>query len=161
MVSRRARSATIRIADDAARAPIRFEPNRLVAVHARGLGMRFAFGFGVSVLAGIVGLALGSRVGGVFLAFPAILPASLTLIADQDGRDRAEIDAAGATIGAVALAVFAAIAAVTITRLTVLGAVAIAVLAWTISAVAIYSVIRRTLRSVLSRQPNPHESGAE
>jgi len=61
------------------------------------------------------------RVGGLFLAFPAIFPASATLIEKHEkqkkqrqgldgtvrGRMAASIDAAGAAIGSLGLAVFA------------------------------------------------------
>ena len=59
---------------------IRFDRAALRSVQPRDLAVRFAFGFGVSVAAGIVTLALGSRTGGLFLAFPAILPARLILL---------------------------------------------------------------------------------
>ena len=42
--------------------------------------MRFLFGAGISLVAGLAGMAFGSKIGGVLLGFPAILPASLTLI---------------------------------------------------------------------------------
>jgi hypothetical protein len=48
--------------------------------HLRDYALRFLFGAGVSC-AGIVTLKFGPRVGGAFLAFPATIPASLTLIA--------------------------------------------------------------------------------
>jgi hypothetical protein len=51
---------------------------------------------------------LRSRDWGLFLAFPAILPASLTLVASQDGRQSAVEEARGAILGAVGLGGFAA-----------------------------------------------------
>jgi hypothetical protein len=47
---------------------------------------------------------------GAAQAFPAILPASLTLVARHDGRKQAVAEAGGAILGAVALGVFAATA---------------------------------------------------
>jgi len=41
------------------------------------------------------------------LAFPAILPVSLTLVKRHDGREKATDDARGARIGSVALIAFA------------------------------------------------------
>ena len=63
----------------------------------------------------------GPGVGGLFLAFPAIFPASATLIekhevekkaqqglhGEKRGQDAAALDAFGATMGSVGLAVFA------------------------------------------------------
>jgi hypothetical protein len=42
----------------------------------------------------------------MFLAFPALLPASLTLVAKHDGRAKATDDARGARPGALALFAF-------------------------------------------------------
>jgi Protein of unknown function (DUF3147) len=42
--------------------------------------VRFFFGGLVTALAGLVAKVWGPVVGGLFLAFPAILPASLTLV---------------------------------------------------------------------------------
>jgi len=83
--------------------------------------IRFVFGGSVTVLAGIVAKRWGPEIGGLFLAFPAIFPATATLIqkheeqkkvrfgqdATKRGREAAGIDAAGATIGSVGLMAFA------------------------------------------------------
>lgn len=45
--------------------------------------------------------------GGVFLAFPAILPATLTLLQKEDGKRQAVSDAHGATLGALGMVAFA------------------------------------------------------
>ena len=83
--------------------------------------VRFVFGGTVTALAGIIAKRFGPEIGGLFLAFPAIFPATATLIekherrkkeeAGQDGTARgraaAGVDAAGAAMGSVGLAVFA------------------------------------------------------
>ncbi|MDB4942050.1 MAG: hypothetical protein JWP97_1584 [Labilithrix sp.] len=69
--------------------------------------LRFVFGGLVTVGAGLVAQKWGPHVGGLFLAFPSILPASLTLVKRHDGRSQAVHDARGARIGAAAMAVFA------------------------------------------------------
>jgi uncharacterized membrane protein (GlpM family) len=83
--------------------------------------VRFVFGGCVTALAGLVAKHYGATVGGLFLAFPAIFPATATLIAKhekeekkkagKDGTVRARMavgmDAVGAAIGALALTVFA------------------------------------------------------
>jgi len=53
--------------------------------------VRFAFGAAISTIAGVDALLLGPRLGGVLLAFPAILPASLTLIERKSNRREAPI----------------------------------------------------------------------
>ena len=54
--------------------------------------------------------------GGVFLAVWAILLASLTLLADEEGQAAARDDARGATAGAVGLIGFAVVGAVLFSR---------------------------------------------
>jgi phosphotransferase system glucose/maltose/N-acetylglucosamine-specific IIC component len=56
---------------------------------------------------------LRPRVGGILLGFPAIMAASLTLIAEEEDITEAREDARGAIVGACALALFAAVAALT------------------------------------------------
>src|SRR6185369_16335044 len=85
--------------------------------------IRFALGGAVTVAAGLVAQACGPSMGGLLLAFPAIFVAGVTLIDKHEnrqvepppargdrGRRAAAVDAAGATIGSVALLVFALIA---------------------------------------------------
>ena len=82
---------------------------------------RFVFGGIVTVLAGLIAKKFGPGGGGLFLAFPAILPASATLIEKhekqkkeragmsgiQRARNAAGVDAAGAAIGTIGLLCFA------------------------------------------------------
>ena len=68
---------------------------------------RFIFGGVVTACAGLVTHYFGPTVGGLFLAFPAILPASLTLVERHSGREQAVEDAEGACLGAIGLAAFA------------------------------------------------------
>ena len=83
---------------------------RIRGVKARELLVRFALGAAVSVTASVISTATGARLGGVFLAFPAILPASLTFVEDKEGTSKADHDAVGAILGGLALLVFAAVA---------------------------------------------------
>jgi hypothetical protein len=83
--------------------------------------IRFFFGGLVTAAAGLIAMHYGPVIGGLFLAFPAIFPASATLIeshekqakqkAGYDGTNRgriaAGIDATGTFLGALALLVFA------------------------------------------------------
>jgi hypothetical protein len=83
--------------------------------------LRFLFGGIVTVTAGIIAKRFGPGIGGLFLAFPAIFPASATLIEDHEkqskqeagydgtrrGRTAAGLDAAGTFLGALALLLFA------------------------------------------------------
>jgi hypothetical protein len=85
--------------------------------------VRFVLGGAVTVAAGLIARRWGPVIGGLFLAFPAIFPAGVTLIEQhevkrkreigQDGRKRgrlaAALDALGAAFGAMGLAAFAAV----------------------------------------------------
>jgi Protein of unknown function (DUF3147) len=70
------------------------------------LALRFVFGGMITVGTGTVAQAYGPVVAGLFLAFPAILPASLTLVWRHDGRRDASMDAKGAAVGSLGLAAF-------------------------------------------------------
>lgn len=85
--------------------------------------VRFLFGGCISAVAGLIAKHYGPAVGGLFLAFPAIFPATATLIEkhekekkEREGKDGAirarmavGLDALGTSIGAIALSVFALI----------------------------------------------------
>jgi hypothetical protein len=82
---------------------------------------RFLLGGIITVIAGLIADKWGPGVGGLFLAFPAILPASATLIEKHErqakqvkglpglirARKAAAVDAAGASIGSIGLLAFA------------------------------------------------------
>ena len=102
------------------------------------LGVRFAFGFGIAAVAGVVGAIWGNKIGGILLGFPAILPASLTLIERHEGRQKAAIDATGAILGSVALIVFAVTATWTLAKLPSALALAAAVVAWLMTGLGLY-----------------------
>jgi hypothetical protein len=99
---------------------------------------RFAFGAGISAAAAIVGAIFGAKVGGVLLGFPAILPASLTLIERKDGRGPAAVNAVAAILGALALVVFAVVAGIGLRRFTPVVALLIATAAWLAVAFVLY-----------------------
>lgn len=71
--------------------------------------IRFLFGGVITAVVGVVAKAFGPAVAGLFLAFPAILPASLTLIGKHDGDSSAGDDSLGAAIGSIGLIAFGAV----------------------------------------------------
>lgn len=85
--------------------------------------LRFLFGGLITAIAGAIGKQFGPEIGGLFLAFPAIFPASATLIekhekqkkrrAGLDGTNRARatagVDAAGTAVGCLGLVTFAVV----------------------------------------------------
>jgi hypothetical protein len=50
--------------------------------------VRFAAGGAVTVIAGLIAMKWGAGIGGLFLAFPAIFPATATLLASHQKRKR-------------------------------------------------------------------------
>jgi hypothetical protein len=106
------------------------QPEKLRELQPRELAWRFAAGAATSIVSGAVTLAFGPRAGGILLAFPAILAASLTLIAEQEDRSEAREDARGAVIGGCALALFAAVAALTIGKMSGALALLLATATW-------------------------------
>jgi hypothetical protein len=76
--------------------------------------LRFGFGGAITVIAALVAKQWGAAAGGLLLAFPAIMPASLTLVKQHDGRASAAADARGGRVGNLALACFAAVVAIAV-----------------------------------------------
>jgi hypothetical protein len=85
--------------------------------------IRFIAGGAITALVGVIGRKFGPDIGGLFLAFPAIFPASATLVekhqlqkkrqAGMNGaarsREVAGVDAAGACLGSIGLFAFAVV----------------------------------------------------
>jgi hypothetical protein len=117
------------------------ERHALRKVRIRDYAIRFALGAAISVGAAIIGKLVGFRFGGAFLAFPAILPASLTLIQHEEGTRMADRDAIGAVLGGAGLLVFAMIGEALFGRIEPYLALAIALAGWLLVAVGLYSVL--------------------
>jgi hypothetical protein len=103
--------------------------------------IRFGFGGIVTVATGLVAHGFGPSLGGLLLAFPAILPASLTLVKKHDGRSQATDDARGARIGSVALAGFASIVWLTCESWPPWIALLAAVFAWLLASVVGWALV--------------------
>ena len=69
--------------------------------------VRFAFGGAIGAVAFYVGKRFGPQIGGLLLAFPALLPAVLTLADEHEARNAAVVHARGAALGSIGLIVFA------------------------------------------------------
>jgi hypothetical protein len=119
--------------------------------------IRFLFGGLITAVAGIIAKKFGPVIGGLFLAFPAIFPASATLIekhekqkkqaqglqGTQRGREAASIDAAGSAMGSVGLFVFALLVWKFAPRYNTWMVLMGATLAWLIGSVLIWHVRKR------------------
>ena len=123
-----------------------------IAEHGlKDYAVRFGFGAAIALVAGLLGMWFGPKFGGVFLGFPAILPASLTLIQKKGGKEQAAIDSEGAVLGALAFLAFAIVVTLVVVRLGVVPTLIVGVTVWTAVAVALYAVVR----IVFHREPTP------
>lgn len=119
--------------------------------------VRFIFGGAVTAIAGIVAKAFGPVFGGLFLACPAIFPASATLIEKHEkekkaraglngakrGRKAASADATGAAIGSIGLMVFGLISWKLVQRDAMWLTLGVATLAWLTVSVLLWTVRKR------------------
>lgn len=101
--------------------PIHFELSALRQTKWYEYAVRFLFGGTITVVTGLIAKRYGPVFGGLFLAFPAIFPASATLIETHEkrkklqagisgtmrGRFAAALDARGAALGTIGLVFFA------------------------------------------------------
>lgn len=134
--------------------------------------IRFVLGGAVTVAAGLIAKGLGPRAGGLFLAFPAILAASATLI-DKHERERKEragvrgiarakqavgADAAGAAIGSFGMATFAILVWKLLPEHSPLFVLSGATLAWFAVAFGLWTIRRKhtfVRRKLLHRSASP------
>ena len=115
-------------------------PGRLKETRVWEHAARFVFGGLVTVATGLVAHRWGPAVAGLFLAFPSILPASLTLVKQHEGRASAGDDARGARLGAAGLAAFAVVVAAGASHLPAPMLLALASLAWLLVGVLLWAL---------------------
>lgn len=127
---------------------------KLRSIRPREHAIRFWFGFAMSVIAAVIGELAGPRVGGLFLAFPAILVATVTLLERKEGIGQAATDVRGATFGALGMIAFAIVVAVLVKRSPVLAVVA-GLLAWIVVSGAAYLLVRGLLGVMGEKQYLP------
>ena len=128
--------------------------------------VRFLFGGGITVITGLIAKKYGPAFGGLFLAFPAIFPATASLIEKHEkqkkrragilhthrGTEAAALDARGAALGSIALIGFA----LTVWKLLP-GANAALVLfgsltIWFVLSVSIWCIVRTHHRKTASNR---------
>jgi hypothetical protein len=119
--------------------------------------VRFLFGGLITALAGLVANKLGPGMGGLFLALPAILPASATLIEKHekekkeseglDGTERARkaasVDAAGSSMGSIGLFVFALLVSEFVARHSPWAVLAGATVVWLAVSTLVWQIRKR------------------
>jgi Protein of unknown function (DUF3147) len=124
---------------------------------AKDYAIRFAFGASISLIAALVSLKF-QLFGGMFLAFPAILPASLTLIERDAGKQEASIDAEGAIIGAAGLLAFSLVVSFGIKTMGAIPALIAAATAWVVVSFGIYAAVM-VWRGATKKQPQKAATG--
>ena len=99
---------------------VQFNPSALRQTRWYEYLVRFVLGGAMTGVAGVIAARFGPVIGGLFLAFPAIFPASATLIekhtrerkekaglpGGRRGKEAAALDAVGAALGSFGLAAF-------------------------------------------------------
>lgn len=137
---------------------VRIKSSALGETHWSEYLIRFVLGGLATVLTGIVAKVWGPETGGLFLAFPAIFVASATLIekherkrkeeaglrGERRGKRAVALDASGTALGSIGLLSFGA-AVWSLSHYSAWGALFIAVAAWCVLSVLLWSV-RRALR---------------
>jgi hypothetical protein len=136
--------------------PVKLSLSALNKTHWYEYGVRFLLGGAATVFAGFVSARCGVAVGGLFLALPAIFCASATLIESHErkakekaglpgrrrGQEAAALDAAGAGLGSIGLAAFAATFYAMVAT-SVIGAFAVALVVWATVSVSAWWLRRK------------------
>lgn len=139
---------------------VKIEPREIRNTRWYEYATRFLFGGLIAAAAGLIAERFGPAIGGLFLAFPAIFPASASLIEKHEkekkaqfgfdgtkrGRVAASVDATGAAMGTIGLMVFALISWKLLPQLPTWLTLPIATLAWAATAVTAWTICRRRWR---------------
>lgn len=116
--------------------------------------VRFVLGGAVTVGTGLVARHWGPLIGGLFLSFPAIFPASASLLEQHQaekkqragiccrrrGRKAAALDAAGAVLGGCGLIAFGLVAWFGLLALAPGGALLLAATTWLVVAISLWRI---------------------
>lgn len=117
---------------------VRAKPGKAKQTSWKGYALRFGFGGTITALAGWIGAKYGPVVGGLFLAFPAILPASVTLVWQHADTEAAGHDAYGAALGSIGLGLFGAVVWILSAHLAWWLVLLLALMAWLVASLIAY-----------------------
>jgi 4-hydroxybenzoate polyprenyltransferase len=147
-----------------------------VEIHTAGLrrtkwhecALRFILGGAITVIAGLITRKFGPAMGGLFLAFPAIFPASATLVEKHErekkeekgrkgierGKQTAAQDAMGAAMGSLGLLVFAVLVWLLLPTHKALWVLIGAGIAWLLASCAIWALrqSRRRIKNIFTTE---------
>jgi len=121
---------------------------------------RFLLGGAITAAAGIMAKNFGPVAGGLFLAFPAIFPASATLVEQHEkrnpeqsgvhngprGQDAAARDAAGTAMGSIGLIAFAIAVSLLLTRFSTARVLGGSAILWLAVSVGVWMAAERYRR---------------
>jgi len=130
--------------------PVKLDVSNIKRTKWHEYAMRFAAGGVITAIVGLIGRKYGPLIAGLFLAFPAIFPASATLVekrakkqqkgldAEQRGLKSAADDASGAAMGSAALFLFALVTYSFVSRYSAGLVLACATAIWFGSAIGVW-----------------------
>jgi hypothetical protein len=141
------------------RMPVRVDGSALRDAKWSQYALRFLFGGIVTAIAGLVAQHYGPAIAGLLLAFPAIFPASATLIEKHErqekerkgmsgtvrGRQAASVDAAGSAMGSLGLLGFAVIIWQFLPAHSVGAVLGAATVAWAVVSVFVWQIRKRRI----------------
>jgi hypothetical protein len=136
---------------------VQFEFSNFRRTKPHEYAIRFVIGGLVTLAAGLVAHRFGPIAGGFFLAFPAIFPASATLVEKHEaerkqilglhgikrGRRSAALDAIGASLGSLGLVAFAIVVWQLAPSFGSAAVLSSATLAWLVVSVFAWQIRRR------------------
>src|SRR5947208_10671154 len=137
---------------------ITIDPSAFLETRWYEFAVRFVFGGLITAAAGIIAKKFGPDVGGLFLVFPAIFPASATLIEKHEkqkkenvglhgierARQAVSVDAAGAAMGSIGLLVFALVVWHFVPSHAAWMVLTAATIAWLTVSVSLWLIRKRT-----------------
>lgn len=137
---------------------VKFEVAELRETRWYEYASRFLFGGVITAVTGLIAQKYGPAIGGLFLAFPAIFPASASLIEKHEtekqekagfsgtkrGRIAAGIDAAGTAMACVGLTAFALVAWKVLPSHSTWLALTCATLTWAATSAMIWTLRKRS-----------------
>jgi len=136
---------------------VKFSFSSLRRIRWHEYALRFAFGGAATVITGLIASKFGASIGGLFLAFPAIMPAAVTLVEKKEiekkhqaglhgtrrGKEVAGVDAVGTSMGTFGLLVFSIVAWQLFPRYPAWLVLISATVAWFTVAVTVWWVKKR------------------